>query len=62
MLLIAGDAEHEAQYARTFADVATGELLVYEDAERRLAVALSSGDAARALGLRAGDELRVQPA
>ena len=53
---------HEAQFARTFADVAPGELLVYEDAERRLAIALSSGDAATELGVRAGDELRVSPA
>jgi S-adenosylmethionine hydrolase len=52
---------HLAQYARTFADVAAGELLVYEDAEHRLAVALSSGDAATELGLAAGDELRVAP-
>jgi S-adenosyl-L-methionine hydrolase (adenosine-forming) len=62
VLLIAGEAVYDAQYARTFADVAPGELLVYEDAERRLAVALSSGDAARALALQAGDELRVRPA
>jgi S-adenosylmethionine hydrolase len=52
---------HLAQYARTFADVAAGELLVYEDAEQRLAIALSSGDAASELGLIAGDELRVAP-
>ncbi|HSO97936.1 MAG TPA: SAM-dependent chlorinase/fluorinase [Solirubrobacteraceae bacterium] len=62
VFLVAGAGQYEAQYARTFADVAPGELLVYEDAERRLAVALSSGDAARALALQAGDELRVRPA
>ena len=62
VLLIAANAHYSAQYARTFADVAPGELLVYEDAERRLAVALSSGDAASELGLETGDELRVRPA
>ena len=59
--VISADTEYVAQYARTFADVAAGELLVYEDAERRLAVALSSGDAATALGVQAGDELRILP-
>jgi S-adenosylmethionine hydrolase len=50
-----------AQYARTFADVAPGELLVYEDAYRRLAVALSRGSAAERLGLAIDDELRIRP-
>ncbi len=49
------------QYVRTFADVATGELLLYEDAQRRLAVAVSHGDAAARLGLKADDELRIRP-
>ncbi|HWF52177.1 MAG TPA: SAM-dependent chlorinase/fluorinase [Solirubrobacteraceae bacterium] len=51
-----------AQFARTFADVAPGELLVYEDAYRTLAVAVSGGDAAARLGLTPGDELRIRPA
>jgi len=51
-----------AQFARTFADVGAGELLVYEDASRTLAVAVSGGDAAARLGLAAGDELRIRPA
>jgi S-adenosylmethionine hydrolase len=53
---------HEGQYARTFSDVAAGELLVYEDAARRLAVAVSRGDAARRLGLRLDAELRIAAA
>jgi S-adenosyl-L-methionine hydrolase (adenosine-forming) len=57
-----GGRDHEAQYARTFADVPAGRLLVYEDAERRLAIALSSGDAAAGLGIGPGDELRIDPA
>ena len=36
----------QATYAVTFADVAPGELLVYEDAYRALAVAVNRGDAA----------------
>lgn len=51
-----------AQFARTFADVEPGELLVYEDAYRTLAVAVSGGDAAARLGLAPGDELRIRPA
>jgi S-adenosylmethionine hydrolase len=51
-----------APFALTFADVGAGELLVYEDAYRTLAVAVSGGDAATRLGLAPGDELRVKPA
>lgn len=57
-----GGTRHEAQYARTFADVAAGELLVYEDAARRLAVAVSRGDAAKRLGLTLDVELRIAAA
>jgi S-adenosylmethionine hydrolase len=46
--------------ARTFADVRAGDLLVYEDAGGTLAVAVNGGDAAALLGVRAGDELRVE--
>ena len=56
-----GGAIHLAVYARTFADVELGELLVYEDAYRRLAVAVSHGDAAARLGVEADDELRISP-
>jgi S-adenosylmethionine hydrolase len=41
-----------AQYARTFADVASGELLLYEDAYRTLALAVNRGSAAERLDLR----------
>ncbi len=50
-----------AQYARTFADVPPGDLLVYEDAARRLAVAVSHGSAAERLGIALDDELRIRP-
>jgi S-adenosylmethionine hydrolase len=50
-----------ATYAQTFADVKAGELLVYEDAYRNLAVAINRGDAADTLGLRPDAELRLRP-
>lgn len=50
---------HLARYARTFADTARGELIVYEDASGRLAVAVNHGSAAERLGLDAGDRLVV---
>ena len=50
-----------AKYAQTFADVTAGELLVYEDAYRSLAVAINRGDAAATLGLRPDAELRLRP-
>jgi S-adenosyl-L-methionine hydrolase (adenosine-forming) len=50
-----------ATYARTFADVRAGELLVYEDAYRTLAVAINRGDAAGTLALRPDVEVRLRP-
>jgi S-adenosylmethionine hydrolase len=58
--LQAGPREEEVNYVRTFADVTEGELLVYEDAYRRLSIAVSHGDAAERLGLGVGDELRIR--
>ncbi len=51
---------HAAQYVRTFADAAPSELIVYEDAARRLAVAVAHGDAAQRLGLSVDDELELR--
>jgi len=59
-LVLADGSALRVQYARTFADVAAGEPLLYEDAQRRLAVAVSHGDAARRLGLAIDDELRIR--
>ena len=50
-----------AQVVRTFADGDRGELLLYEDAARRLAVAVSQGDAAQRLGVGLDAELRLRP-
>jgi S-adenosylmethionine hydrolase len=51
-----------ARYVRTFGDAAVGELLLYEDSNRRLAVAVNQGNAAEQLGLAADDEVRIAPA
>jgi S-adenosyl-L-methionine hydrolase (adenosine-forming) len=53
---------HTCTFARTFADVEPGGLLLYEDAYRRLALAVSHGDAARRLGAGIDHELRIRPA
>lgn len=48
-------------YSRTFADAPPGELVVYEDSDRVLAVAVNRGSAAERLGISVGDELRITP-
>lgn len=50
-----------AAYAQTFADVKPGELLVYEDAYRTLAVAINRGDAVGTLGLTPDTEVLLRP-
>jgi hypothetical protein len=52
---------HPVHYVRTFADAVPDELLLYEDAQRRLALAVNHGDAAQRLGLGVDDELRIRP-
>jgi S-adenosylmethionine hydrolase len=61
-LQTAARRSHLTQYVRTFADVGEGEVLLYEDAQRRLSVAISHGDAAAELGLAIDDELWIRPA
>jgi S-adenosyl-L-methionine hydrolase (adenosine-forming) len=56
-----GRERYLATYAQTFADVSPGELLVYEDAYRVLAVAINRGDAAATLGLQPDAEVRLRP-
>lgn len=51
---------HVARYVHTFAEAGPGELLLYEDAQQRLAVAVGHGDAARRLGLTVDDELTLR--
>jgi S-adenosylmethionine hydrolase len=47
-------------YATTFADVAPGELILYEDAYRTLALAVNRGSARELLGVALDDELRIR--
>jgi S-adenosyl-L-methionine hydrolase (adenosine-forming) len=53
---------HPARYASTFADVASGELLLYQDAQRMAALAVNRGSAAERLGVARDDELILRPA
>jgi S-adenosyl-L-methionine hydrolase (adenosine-forming) len=55
-------AVRSALYAATFAEVTPGELLIYEDATRMVALAVNRGSAAELLGADADDELTVRPA
>ncbi len=43
----------------TFGDVEAGELVLYEDAHRRPAIAVNRGSAAQRLGIGVGDQLRI---
>lgn len=52
---------YSATYAQTFADVNPGELIVYQDAYRTLALAINRGDAAGTLGLSPDAEVRLRP-
>jgi S-adenosylmethionine hydrolase len=56
-----GGAIQRARFARTFADVEPGELLVYEDAQHNLALAVNRGSALGELGLSRDTELRLRP-
>jgi S-adenosyl-L-methionine hydrolase (adenosine-forming) len=49
-----------AVVARTFADAPPGELIVYEDAYRSVALAISRGSAAALLGARPGREVLIR--
>jgi S-adenosylmethionine hydrolase len=49
----------EAVVVQTFADVAPGEMLIYEDAWGAVALAVNRGDAAKALGVNRDAEVRI---
>lgn len=53
---------HSAAYAATFADVTPGELLIYEDAQQMVSLAVNRGSAAKLLGAEQDDELVIRPA
>jgi hypothetical protein len=56
-----GDDPRALTYARTFADVAPGQPLLYEDSARRLSVAVNHGDASGWLPAAIDDELWIRP-
>jgi S-adenosylmethionine hydrolase len=45
--------------ARTFADARSGDIILYEDAYRNVAIAISGGNAAQMFGAREGQDVRV---
>ncbi len=53
-------AVRTARYAATFAEVTPGELLIYEDATRMVALAVNRGSAAQLLGAGSDAELTVR--
>ena len=57
--LTARGNSYYAVAARTFADATRGELILYEDSYRNVAVAVSRGDAASLLGVDEGGEILI---
>jgi len=56
-----GDGRWFAVAARTFGDARAGELILYEDSYRNVAVAVARGSAAELLGVEEGSELTIDP-
>jgi S-adenosylmethionine hydrolase len=56
-----GTEHFNAVVAQTFADVRSGDILVYEDSYRSLAIAINRGDAAATLQLAPDTEVRITP-
>lgn len=56
-----GEVRDDAAVASTFGDVPDGELLVYQDSDGRLALAVNNGDAARRLRAVTGDLVTLRP-
>jgi S-adenosylmethionine hydrolase len=57
----APDGRFEATWARTFANVERGDLLLYEDSTRTLALSVNGGSAAGLLDLDPDDEVELRP-
>jgi S-adenosyl-L-methionine hydrolase (adenosine-forming) len=57
----APDGRFEARWARTFADVGRGEVLLYEDSSRRMALAVNGGSAEGLLALDPDAEVELRP-
>lgn len=55
------DESMDARYVETFGASETGDLVVVPDSHWRLSLAVNRGNAARALLLSVGDEVRIEP-
>jgi S-adenosyl-L-methionine hydrolase (adenosine-forming) len=51
----------DARYVETFGASETGDLVLVSDSHWRLSLAVNKGNAARALLLSLGDEVRIEP-
>ena len=58
--LVARGGRYYAIAARTFGDAGAGDLILYEDSYRNIAVAVARGDAAALLGVGEGGEILIQ--
>jgi S-adenosylmethionine hydrolase len=58
--VITPERTRTATFTSTFADVPAGQLIVYEDAHRRLALAVNRGTAVQSLGLERDTEVRLR--
>ncbi|UGS39252.1 SAM hydrolase/SAM-dependent halogenase family protein [Capillimicrobium parvum] len=58
--VVADGRAHRGRFASTFADVDVGALLLYEDAQRQIALAVNRGSALRELRLGRDDELLLR--
>jgi S-adenosylmethionine hydrolase len=61
VLLVTAAGGHRARTAGAFAEVPRGELLLYEDANGAVAIAVNGGSAAELLHAGAGGEILVRP-
>jgi S-adenosyl-L-methionine hydrolase (adenosine-forming) len=59
--VLSGTTHFDATVTQTFADVRPGDILVYEDSYRSLAIAINRGDAATTLKLAPDSEVRITP-
>jgi len=57
--IVARDQRYFAVAARTFGDAGVGEIILYEDSYRNVAVAVSRGSAAELLGVDEGSDLSI---
>ena len=55
-----GLERYYAVAARTFADVARGDIVLYEDSYQNISIAINEGDAAAVISARAGDQARIR--